>query len=845
MINKLAVKPSISSINQILLFSLLIFTPLSYGSVEIWSVTVMHTLSIAIIFLWIISMMLEGRITIYRSPVDLAAIIFISLACISALLSAYPYASRIQLYKLINYMALFYFVFYSIRDRGDLLKIVWVLIIFGSTFATAGLVMVGGELTGLKIFSPGHHMISLTFVNHNHFAGYLEIITWLCFGLALASSGAKRILLIFLGVYTATAVLFSLSRGGTIGLLAGMLFLLTVLTLSNSRRKTVWLLAGFSILVILVSAWLGIEPVLKRMWTLEDPILAGSGRLEIWKSTLNMISGNPWFGTGLGTFKDTFPRYQTENLMMSFVDHAHNDYLELTAEIGIIGVISAVFCAMALFFNVLKKSAVLPDKHLQAIGLGALTGCFSLLVHGMTDFNFQIPSNAILFSVCAAIALASADSIPSDKRSGICSFSLNKKWRIPAIISISLLSLIIFVIVISPLLGDIYLKQAKNYINNKDYESATSAIRKAIYLDPGNALHSITMGDVMAARSSDSQNMAEKKSFLIKSLKYYDDAINESPTRSYYYSKKGFILEKLEKFKEAEDSYENAIYFAPASAYAHYDLGTFYLKKGSLSSAFKEYREFLRLDSLYSNIFMVLDEIWEVTQDYDKIKDAMPEIADVRNRFATYLFNKGKKQAALTERSYAFSLQPTVMNAVIDLRGLYDAEEYSQALETGNNYLNKFGNDPSLLIQMANSYEKIGTHEKAISIYQRLIAENPEDISLYIKLSELYRRSRRMTEAVSTLQAGLQHKADSAELFFNIYICYHGMGISEKALEAIKKAVSLKPLDMSYRYQLGLSYKQIGLYQEAVDTWKKCLEIDSEYIGCSDAIHEMYEQLGI
>jgi hypothetical protein len=128
--------------HEVFLLFLLIFTPLAHGAVEVWSITVVHVVSIAMSAWWLLSMTSTAHFRIIRTPIDIPVLIFLALACLSVFTSTYPYASRIQLYKIIE-----------------------------------------GRLLGFRIFSPGQFYTSLTFVNHNHFAGYMEMITMICIGL--------------------------------------------------------------------------------------------------------------------------------------------------------------------------------------------------------------------------------------------------------------------------------------------------------------------------------------------------------------------------------------------------------------------------------------------------------------------------------------------------------------------------------------------------------------------------------------------------------------------------------------------------------------------------------------
>jgi len=221
---------------EILLLFLLIFPPVAYGAVEIWSVTVVHVVVIVVATLFVIQMVAKGNITLYRTPVDLLVLLFLILVVFSVFLSVYTYASRIALYKILSYIVIFYLVINIIMTQKQLNVLLWAIVLFGSLFATAALTMLGGEFLGFKVFTTDNY-ITLTFVNRNHFAGYLEMVVWLCLGLALVNKGAKKILLLCLAVYIAVAIFFSLSRGGILGFLAGSFFISVVFAFCYGKKK--------------------------------------------------------------------------------------------------------------------------------------------------------------------------------------------------------------------------------------------------------------------------------------------------------------------------------------------------------------------------------------------------------------------------------------------------------------------------------------------------------------------------------------------------------------------------------------------------------------------------------
>ncbi len=109
------------------------------------------------------------------------------------------------------------------------------------------------------------------------------------------------------------------------------------------------------------------------------------------------------FGWGAGTFSEVFTRFRSFHSDL-LVNEVHNDYLQTLIEIGI-GGFAAMLCFVAMLYRRATRSLVreTSDRN-PSLRTAALTGCTGLLIHGLWDFNLQIPANAAWFFVLAAVA---------------------------------------------------------------------------------------------------------------------------------------------------------------------------------------------------------------------------------------------------------------------------------------------------------------------------------------------------------------------------------------------------------------------------------------------------------
>ena len=323
---------------------------------------------------------------------------------------------------LIPCLAVFLIVLALARRQVRSLALVFVVVALCE--ALLGIVQVGaGKDSLLTLGNPfGGGAATGTYINKNHFAGLMAMAlpVLLAFWAAetlppLDREGqrmrehprhadaklARRILWSLLIVLTLAALLFTWSRAGIgCGLAAFAAASFGLVWNAGTVRVRV-LLAMVASMALLLAAYVGITPILDR-FAPEALSLSYEGRMRI---ALGAVRGGldflP-FGSGLGTFADVYRRYQAEGLT-GFIDHAHNDYAEAFLELGVAGiaVVALLGIAYVARWGVLAGRRV--SRSLGYLQVSAGLGALALAAHGVFDFNFHIPANAIYFAFLAGI----------------------------------------------------------------------------------------------------------------------------------------------------------------------------------------------------------------------------------------------------------------------------------------------------------------------------------------------------------------------------------------------------------------------------------------------------------
>jgi O-antigen ligase len=151
---------------------------------------------------------------------------------------------------------------------------------------------------------------------------------------------------------------------------------------------------------LIVGAWFGIDKVAER---LEGTAFTKETRDEVNRDTLTLISDQPILGSGAGTFYTAFPQYRGNDITL-YYDHAHNDYLQFTAEHGFVGVLPLALLLLVSFGTAIQAMRKRRTLLFQAMAFAPVMAIIAMLLHSTVDFNLQIPANAATFVIILSLS---------------------------------------------------------------------------------------------------------------------------------------------------------------------------------------------------------------------------------------------------------------------------------------------------------------------------------------------------------------------------------------------------------------------------------------------------------
>jgi O-antigen ligase len=393
------------------LCALIAITVLAFGGVETGPQSILEAGAALLFVVWAVLAFRDPNLKITWNALcwPLLGFVAIGLGQLVFRTTAYPFLTHVEILKLISYFLFFFLLTQVFRDRQELNVLAWVLM-----FLCFGISMIGivqrftseGTIYWFQKLTVGGDPFG-PFVNRNHFAGFVELTVPVGLSL-LIFRGLRRDTFPLAGLLTVVpvgALMLSGSRGGIVS----FIFELAVIGLMARPRKrgaepprlAALALVGLAALGLI--GWLGANRAIERFSTLHAGDVSIARRVTMVRGATQVFLRYPIAGCGVGSLVAVYPRFETlyDGLI---VDHVHNDYMELLAEMGLLGGLCGAAFLWLLFRNAKKSWAAEQGHFSRAIHAAGICAVCGLLLHSSVDFNLHIPSNALLFLVAAHLA---------------------------------------------------------------------------------------------------------------------------------------------------------------------------------------------------------------------------------------------------------------------------------------------------------------------------------------------------------------------------------------------------------------------------------------------------------
>ena len=764
----------------------LVFAPLAFGTAEDWSITTVQLLIVSTVFFYCLQLrkspeklletpgllplvLLVGFMALQLVPMPPAIVKFFSPEAYQAYrsvnelsntngwipLTVYRKETVFEFLRIASY-GFFYILTIQLLSNGDRLKKT-ISICCWLAIGIAVLAILQKYSSPDKIFWFRSVVSNAApvgpWINRSQYCGYIGMVAPLVLALALfyrpslnaeeslrqrivsffSLSGGNLYLVLGFGVLILVCSAFiSLSRGGIIAVTSALLFFFSVMAWKSTRYSSLFFIGVIGSLIISVT-WFGWDPIFRRF----EQIVNSSGeiyidRFRIWQDVLPLIKDFWLTGSGFGTFIAVFPQYKTF-VGREIFDHAHNDYLELFTDGGIIGFALAAWFVFAVIRAGWKMIGRRRDRYARLVSIGALSGIVAMLIHSISDFNMHNGADGLyFFFLCGVLVSAGSTRFYYQMDSTLLKRST---WLSREFFLFSGGILLCAVIIGQggemlarwkyAQVSDIYLNRQ---LPEKVLARVSSALQDASKLDPFEPIYPSLQGDV--------QRFLQQPE---KALDYYLQAGRKDPLNGAYLQQIGMMLPK-----ERQDLAVQLVERGAETTLHKDDLlltrVEWLLETGQRDKAIAAVRKGLEQNEKLVKIILPLLQGFSFSRE--ELTAVLPQSVDIWLQIGSYLEKLGSIDDAVYFREHALdhldretTFKPDWFSQLYSFYRKQKDEE--KALAVVRQGLEKIPDYPRFHEWLGDHYAKEAITYRALEEYQQVLLLEPGNTSVRSKMEKL------------------------------------------------------------------------------------------------------------
>ncbi len=651
---------------------------------------VFNILVIIGLMLWKLKMVNKEEVKITRNFLNLPILAFMVICALSLLWSNSPMVSLLELTLFLAGPLLYFIVVNNVHDEHQINRLLTTILFISSLLGIYGIFQYQGIDFAFWKANIGRQQVFGLFGNVNYFAEYLIVPLPLAISLFLASRNRVHKILLLVGILAmGGSLILTFTRGSYLAVGTSLLFMFLLYLASQGKgfikeHKKIFILA--LALIILVTFLFAIPNPLNKSGTVISKIQGrisitqftqGSSlkrRIAIWEFTGLIIKDHPLLGSGLGTFKYNSLSYQAkffdqgENRSLypyGIADKVHNEYLQLGAELGIIGVGIFLWLIITYFNYGIKLLKRIKDKYKQGIIIGLMGGIVAVLIDAIFGFPLHLPATLVLFWLNIGLTVTVIKTeFNAEKNLKLKDYektvketeniNLNKKlkkaedkdndniYRFKPILylSIILLAIILSITIARPFIAQTYWYKGFKEIEKENWNEAIKIYEEALKWNPFLGPIYYDIGKILQNK----ELYGISREYLEKAMKYIDHpdlpldlaiiylksgmldeaAIKLKQAISYQeneksmlplYAELGNTYLQLERYKPAEIAFINALKINPKYVNAHYGLAGAYLRQNKLEEGLKELQQVIELAPDSQEAQYARDTIQKIAQE--------------------------------------------------------------------------------------------------------------------------------------------------------------------------------------------------------------------------------------
>jgi O-antigen ligase len=506
------------------------------------------------------------------------ALAFCGYIAVRAAFSPASYLARFDIYSVLAGLVLYLFIACVLTSAKARMSILACLLAAALAHVFVGVIQFSGgnnfmPISFLQRFDYGRRASGF-YICPNHLAGLLEVLG--IFGLSIVCWSRWPVWSKLLFGYATAAcyagVILTGSRGGYLSVAASILvFGVLSAGILRAAGARAFLRLGIPVAVAAAIAMAAATLLIQRDEDLKDRtrnILDNKNmRLDLWQAAIEQWKLQPVLGTGSRTYQFYGRKFRTEQMQRDPI-YAHNDYLQLLSDYGIVGLGAFALFLVPHLRQGLRVARQMGGKRVavslrlasntMALNMGALGAAAAYLVHSVFDFNLHIPANALLMAfVFGVIANPGVQYDNIDRKSGAS--MIFWKLLLAAAAAILLLQAWRF----AP--GEYFAEKARTALRDHRYFSAIAFASEGLKHENEDPNLFYYLGRAKALAGDAQADPEAKRSFYEAALGPFERARKLVPLDEVYALELAFTYDALKRFEEAEWMYHQALSLDPKS----------------------------------------------------------------------------------------------------------------------------------------------------------------------------------------------------------------------------------------------------------------------------------------
>ena len=608
-------------------------------------------LSLLALVLFLLKLIASKKITWYKAGLDIPVLFYLVFGSLSLIWTANIYHSITALPLFLAAPILYYIISQSIKEQKFIERLLIIIIITGTLLGAYGIFQYFGIDFKFWTGNVGRGQVFGLFGNVNYFAEFLILPLSLTIGLAVSYKNKfNRLLLIIAVIIMGAALFLTFTRGSYLAIaltIPVLLFVFLKGTTEKAEKKYYKKLLLYFLVMIIIGISVIYIPhpfnqkgtplgQLRTRTTIQS-LTSGSSilrRIATWKFTWMMIEDNLLLGSGLGTYDYLSLKYQAdffarnnnrERYPHGFAAQAHNEYLQMWAELGLIGLLLFFVILFFYYRNVLYYIHKVNDKQ-KALIISMAGGVTAILIDAVFGFPLQLTASLSLFWIAIGLTFAQIYILKTDQKA-VSKAAVEVKTAVEKDIdniitarplSLGLIALKIFLafmvivvmialslLLIRPFIARVHWYYGNQQIIKGNFNEVVEIYERGLKWYPWQGEMYFDIGNILANKGINTPaleyyhkaekyvdhhnlphyiaNLYLKRGEIGKAIPYLEKAIK-------YKSDKGEMLPlqlqlgniylEIREFNEAERHFSNVIENNPESAEAYYGIAGAYINQG-------------------------------------------------------------------------------------------------------------------------------------------------------------------------------------------------------------------------------------------------------------------------